>query len=153
MAEGQLTYEQARDAVLGLFQTQLANEYQSAANDADEPVVFWDNLDKGESAPVDRPWFRVTVRHTNGEQTTLQEPGSRRFSREGLVTVQIFVPAGARGLTLADRLGKMATDAFEGRQADGVWFRNVRLNEVGNDEKGAWYQANVIAEFYYEQTK
>lgn len=151
MAEGQLTFEQARDAILGLFQEALSDGYEAASGDSEEPVVFWDNLDKGVKPPQDRAWFRIVVRHTNGEQTTLQEPGSRRFSREGLVTVQIFTPAGARGLTLVDRLGTMATNAFEGRQADGVWFRNVRLNEVGNTD--AWFQTNVIAEFYYEQTK
>jgi hypothetical protein len=67
------------------------------------------------------------------------------------VTVQVFVPNG-QGVTLADRLCKIAAEAFEGRHTPGgVWFRNVRMREVGPD--GPWVQHNVVAEFTYDELK
>lgn len=151
MAEGQLTFEQARDAILTRFREQLLDDYGAIMDTDEDAVVYWDNLSSNGQPPQDKPWFRVVVRHTDSDQSSLGEANNRRFNRVGLVSVQVFTPAGARGLTLADQLGKMAVDAFEGKEADGVWFRNVRLQEIGPD--GPWFQYNVTASFTYDQTK
>jgi hypothetical protein len=87
-----------------------------------------------------------------GNQASLaNDGGRRRWERTGLVTVQIFVPAG-EGLSEAYSLAKTVADAYEGTTtASGVWFRNVRVNEVGAD--GAWFQVNALIEFIYDEIK
>lgn len=154
MAEGQITFEQARDLVSARFLEQFNADVPGLldiVSDDELPTIFWDNVDPKSKPPQDGPWFRFSVRHIDGSQSSLGEVGSRRFNRIGLVTVQIFIPAGARGLTQADKLGKMAVDAFEGKDVSGIWFRNVRLIEVG--PSGPWFQYNVLANFTYDQTK
>ncbi len=151
MAEGHLDIEDARDLILGLFKDYMEDNVLQITLADDYPSVYYENLESGELPPKDEPWFRLTVRHLEGDQSTLGGVGARRFSKTGLVTVQVFVPAGARGQTLADKLGKMTVDAFEGKEAGGVWFRRVKLNEIGPE--GPWFQTNVTAEFTYEQTK
>lgn len=145
-----LTYEQARDEILGRFRTQWNADTPAVTDDYSVPEVQWQGV--RQSAPEDTasPWARVTVRHTDGDQATLGSSGSRLFSRDALVTVQIFVPVG-EGLALADQLAKIAVDAFEGKKAGEVWFRRVRVNEVGPD--GPWFQVNVVAEATYDERK
>lgn len=98
------------------------------------------------------PYVRVSVRHLTGEQATLAGAlGTRTFRRDGIVTVQVFTPTGD-GFTEADILAPIAKNAFEGAStASGVWFRNVRYNEIGTF--GAWFQINVIADFIYDEIR
>lgn len=99
-----------------------------------------------------QPFGRATVQHFGGGQTSLSnDTGSKTFTRTGLITVQIFTPAGD-GYDLADAFAKVVLDAFEGKQStNGVWFRNARLTEVGRS--GAWTQTNVLVDFTYDETK
>ena len=68
--------------------------------------------------------------------------------------VQIFVPLSlGEGLLLDSKLAIIARDAYEGqRTVSDIWFRNVRINEVGSSSD-AWFQTNVLAEFFYEELK
>jgi hypothetical protein len=154
-----LTYEQARDEILtahkvpwdALTTAVLAVAVAPAAGYV--PTVVYDGVEPADVRAHGLAWTRLTVRHTpaGAGQRTLGETGNRRFARAGLVTAQVFVPKG-RGVTLADRLCKIAADAFEGQHTPGgVWFRNVRMNEVGPD--GPWVQHNVVAEFVYDELK
>lgn len=149
------TPEEARDYILDKFKAAWdANAGQF--NGGTVPDVEWPNVpisedDKGHMSKGNKPWARVRVQHNSGEQRTLAEKPNRRFTRRGLVTVQVFAPAGKRGLVTGDRLGNVALDAFEGEETGDVWFRNAVLREVGVD--GAWYQVNVVAEFEYDATK
>lgn len=144
--------EEARDAILDKFK---AAWDANAATHADGvvPPVEWPNIlppDPPLSAG-NAPWARVVIKHNAGEQRSFGEPLSRRFARIGVVVVQVFVPAGERGLLTGDRLGKVALDAFEGEESGDVWFKNVVQREIGVD--GAWHQTNVIAEFEYDVVK
>lgn len=138
------TFAEARDEM-------LAQVYDAwiAANPT-YPMLFDDRM--GSKPPSETPWARTTVRHNRGDQETLANAiGTRLFSRDGLITVQIFTPIGA-GLQLSDTLAKVIADALEGQATpSGVWFRNVRLREVGPD--GSFYQTNVIGEFVYDEAK
>jgi len=63
----------------------------------------------------------------------------------------VHVPRG-RGFALADQLSKIAADAYEGQASPGgVWFRDVRVNEVPG--QAGWYQVNVLVEFSYDEQK
>jgi hypothetical protein len=141
--------EQARDEMNAWFLE--AWNAETAAVAGYVPEVVWDETGKPGPMPQALCWARCVVRHGGGGQRTFGERGSRRFSREGFVFVQVFVPR-SEGVTLADRLGKIATTAFEGNATPGgIWFRNVRANEVGSDAQ--WYQMNVVAEFTYDEIK
>ncbi len=118
------------------------------------PQVIWDaKEEKGDKVRPDRPWARVSVQHNVSPQRTFGEPGNRRFERLGIVIVQVFTPMSIeQSVTLAEDLGIIARDAFEGRTTPGgVWFRNARLQEVGPDDP--WWQLNVSAEFTYDELK
>lgn len=108
--------------------------------------LAWDDLDY---KPPEGPWARVTVRHMTGEQATLGPPGQRRYSRDGLLTVQTYsVPGG--GLSSGPDIVKIVEDALRSASTpSGVWFRKVRVNEMGRD--GRWYAVNVVAEFVYDE--
>lgn len=137
-----LTITQARDEISTLFKV---------AWDATGYLVIWDDV--GQPAPTDRsPWARFTIRHYDGAQATLaNHSGQRRYRRSGTIFVQLFAPTG-EGLSTLDEMAIVAMRAFEGKStAGGVWFRDVRLREVGVD--GNWQQANVMADFEYDEVR
>jgi hypothetical protein len=136
------TFTEARDDILTLFKT---------AWDTTGYTVVYDDL-PGDIPDTSTPWARVTVRHQTGRQQTLvNDVGQRKFLREGVIIIQIFIPSG-EGLSLIDSLAKIVADAFEGKSTtSGVWFRNVRLNEIGAD--GNWFNANVLIDFEYNELK
>ena len=140
------TIEEARDEILSHFTTAWAGT---------GVLLLYD--DRQTDLPTDAAWARITVQHLVFGQRTLGGKvalggGGSRFGRGGLVTVQIFTPAGD-GLTSADPLVDLALDAFEGEStgSDRIEFRSARANEVGLN--GAWHQTNVIAEFEYDRVK
>lgn len=96
------------------------------------------------------PWAKVEIRHLDGGQASLaNHAGIRRWRRSGVLWIQLRVPIGG-GLAQGYELGQYFVDAIQKTSTDHcVWFRNVRLNEVGPD--GAWYQMNVLANFEYDQ--
>lgn len=114
------------------------------------PMTFDDR--PAQKPDTSTPWARASVRHNVGDQEALANPlGNKLFSRDGLFTVQIFTPMGA-GLRAADTLAKVVADALEGQATPGgVWFRRVRVREIGPD--GAFFHINVVAEFEYSEAK
>jgi len=146
------TFETARDEILGLFRTHW--NAQTPALNAGQPIrVEWPGVDSQSAPDPDKPYARITVRHATSRQLTLAPPGQRRFLRPGLVTIQTFAPVSAGGgLSLAEKLGIIARDAFEGRgTASGIWFRNARIQEIGRT--GAWQQFNTVVEFQYDELR
>lgn len=145
---------QARDEILSRFYDDWLSK-SGLVWSGGVPRVFWDAKEepKGSGPRPDEPWARVTVSHNISPQRTFGEEGNRRFDRLGIVTVQVFTPMSIeQSVTLAEELGVIARDAFEGRSTPGgVWFRNARLQEVGRD--GPWWQLNVTAEFSYDELK
>lgn len=155
-----LTYEEARDHVLDLFKASWETPAMQALMNSwgygsIYPKVEYQNIrpDKNPLADGNKPWARIMVRHAAGLQRSMGIPGQRIFTRYGAVTVQIFVPTGKQGLVLADQLGKVAVDAFEGQETfeSNIWFRNATYREIGVD--GNWMQVNAIAEFEYDCVK
>lgn len=139
------TFAEAYDDVM-----KIITDAWKAANPS--YVLVYDDLGEPQVPKTELPWARVSMRHNRGEQDTLAGPmGNRLFIRDGSVIVQVFTPLG-EGLTRAYSLGKVAADAFEGKATPkGVWFRSVRLREIGPD--GNWFQVNVTADFEYNEAK
>ncbi len=99
---------------------------------------------------ADLSWARVTIANTLGRQETLSgAQATQAFERMGVLTVQIFTPLGV-GLSESDLLSKIVTDAYQKTSTPNqVWFRNVRMNEIGPD--GEFYQTNVLVDFTYSE--
>lgn len=138
------TLTAARDLILDHFTTAWN------AQTPPVPLLLYD--DRHRDLPANDPYARITVRHNVMDQRTMGNTGNRRFRRFGVITVQIFALSN-QGLATADVFGKVALDAFEGSSTapDEIHFRNVRVNEVGED--GPWFQVNVIADFDYDEIK
>jgi len=137
------TITQARDEILAKFHA----TWDVTGASADVPVLY---SDVAQDVPDRGSWARITVRHNQGYQATLSGTiGSRRFRREGIVTVQIFTPFADGGVD-NDALATIAQQAFEGEVTSPgrVIFRRVRINEVG--QSGQWFQTNVLADFEYD---
>lgn len=133
----------ATDAILAAFHEAWADRYP----------VEWPNHqpDGPKLSEGDSPWARVTIRHEGSDQASLGEVGGRVFTREGTVTVQVFVPSGKRGLIDADELAMVATNAYEGKTHGGVRFYRVGAKTVGHD--GPWFQVNAVADFEFDEVK
>lgn len=113
------------------------------------PDVEWPGVVQNTDHDKSRCWARVEVLHNNSAQTGLGGGTNRMFTRYGLILVQVFTP---RDLLLAQQLGIIARNAFEGKTStNGVWFRNGRMNEVG--PSAAWYQVNCIVAFQFDEIK
>jgi hypothetical protein len=138
------TFTEARDLVMLHFTTAWD------AQTPPVPLLLYD--DRHRDLPDNAPYARITMRHNVSDQRTLGNTGNRRFRRFGVITVQIFALSN-QGLATADTFAKVALDAFEGNNTapTEVHFRNVRMNEVGED--GPWFQTNVIADFDYDEIK
>lgn len=146
-----MDHEQATDAILAAFKAEW-DANAPAVNGGVIPEVEWPLIRYDEAKdPRDGAWARIVVRHTSGDQRSLGETGGRKFERAGLVSVQVFTPVAQRGSTLGQRLGKVALDAFEGRDIAGVFFRRAALREAG--PQANWDQVNVTAEFTYDVLK
>lgn len=143
-----LSRTEARDAILTLVKAGL-----DQIEGLDSANVIWDAT-KGRKPSSDdspaKPWARVVLRHLQGEQGTLAGAlGRQRYDRRGLLTVQWFGVTG-RGLDEIDAQVRIIENTVQGRTTlGGVWFRNVRSQEIGED--GPWFQTNVLAEFEYDE--
>lgn len=136
-----LTYKQANDDILGLLK---------AVWDPTGHKMFWEGV--RDDREIDQsPWASVVVRHAAGQQDTLGGVGRRQFLRLGNVIVTINTPSSS-GLSEAYNLAKVVADAYEGISSpNGVWFRNVRINELGRE--GTFFETNVVVDFEYYETK
>lgn len=95
------------------------------------------------------PWCRFNVLHSTGYQATMGSPTANRFERQGIITIQIFVPQGDNTVTATD-FANTILKLYEGVENSGVLYYNAYAKEVGNDRRG-WYQINVLTEFKYSE--
>ena len=136
------TFDQANGEILTIFKD---------AWDPTGHLALYENV-QGDRPTAQSPYARISVRHGPPGPTSLTGSlGTHRFERTGLLTVQIFIPNG-QGLSLGYVLGKIVADAFEGVASPlQVWFRNIRVNEVGPSDE--WFQFNVLVDFTYDEIK
>jgi hypothetical protein len=136
-----LTYGQAVDDI---------NKMMKVAWDTTGYSVHWDDVRDQRDVSND-PWAVFIVRHATGNLDNLGGLGNRNFERTGTAIASIFTPTG-NGLSDSYILAKVVADAYEGQSSDnGVWFRNVRLQEIGRESQ--FYHVNVLIDFEYNETK
>jgi hypothetical protein len=136
-----LTFAQAIDDINSMMKT---------AWDSTGYEVHWEDVRTNRSETND-PWVTFVVRHATSDQDNLGGIGARNFVRTGIAIASIFTPTG-NGLSESYGLAKVVADAYEGQSSDnGVWFRRIRLQEVGRESQ--FYQVNVLIDFEYNETK
>ncbi len=137
-----MTFDEARDVMVGVF-------YSAWKALAPAPVVW---TDVPEDVPeTETEWARVTVRHATGGQGSLAgADGAKRWDRSGTLFVQVFAPVGD-GSTRAYSAAQLVANAFQDARGLSVWFRNIRINEVGTS--GAFEQINVLVDFTYDDVR
>lgn len=137
--------EEARDAIYNYVE----DEWTANAGGA---VMLYENV-RADEPDGDESWAKTTVSHADGFRPTISGGvGFRRFRSTGVVTVEVRTPWGD-GLAASDPLVKIVQERLELDGLAGVEFTNVRINEVGLDENGPWYQVNVIADFEYDRIR
>lgn len=136
------TFVTARDDIFTLF--------KAVWDTTGHPVGYPDRANQNIPPSTVIPWARVSLSHVGATQAVLSDDTSgKRFTRTGIFTVQIFSPIGD-GNDVGYALAQTVADGIQGKATTNqVWFRNVRVNEVG--PSGAWFQINVIADFEYDQ--
>jgi len=82
--------------------------------------------------PANSTWARLTIRHEQGGEVSLNSVGSRKFMRRGRVLVQIFDPVDS-GTSNLDLLSDQARDVFEGASFSGLSFFGADIRESGSD--------------------
>ena len=107
------------------------------------PVIY-------ENKPGDPPkdgsaYVKVFVRHANTPQTTMAEPGGRKFTSTGFLLFEVYSRGGV-GVTADANYAKVVKEAFR-TGTGGIWFRNARSIEQG--QRGAMFLVNVLVDFEY----
>ncbi len=108
----------------------------------------YDNQGEADFITRGAPWVRVTI--LTGTSTQVAMGSTRRWRRLGIVTVQIFTPAGS-GTGLATRLADTVRDIFEGRTISGIIFRATSLTRVEVD--ASWMQHNADTPFQADELR
>lgn len=135
-----MTAQEAIDTMLGIVNTW--------ASDAGYPVGYEDVPNAQPLPPTsEQVWARAIVRHATSDAGSLTgAEGAIRYQTNGFVWVQIFAPKGDGGLA-GRAAAQLLLSAFRAARM-AVWFRNVRMNELGSD--GAWTRYDVKADFEYD---
>jgi len=138
---------QARDDIHTVFKTAWDANTTSIVGSV--PEVRYRFVEQDTEPPEANYWAWAAVDHVTGGHAAI---GTSLFDHAGIFSVQIYGPNTSEGFSVLDSLVEVVLAAFEGKQsANGVWFRNARVNEVG-PERG-WYQVNVLIDFEYTITR
>jgi hypothetical protein len=108
----------------------------------------YDNQGEADFITRGAAWVRVTV--LPGTSTQVAMGTVRRWRRLGIVTVQIFTPAGS-GTGLATQLADTVRDIFEGFTISGIIFRATSLTRVEVD--AAWMQHNADTPYQADELR
>lgn len=128
---------QARDIIFG-----VVNDYALAQTPA--IAVKWP--DTAFDKPAAAPYFDTAIRHATSPQASLADSsGARIWENAGVCSVTVNVPI-ARGLQLGYTHGQGLIDAFRAYRGS-VWFRNIRLRELGSE--GGFERMQVLTDFEY----
>jgi hypothetical protein len=119
-----------------LFQVELSDNWT-----ATDQLVF-DNL----SAPTGNvPWARFYIQPTFSENMTLGI-GSQRINREGLATMDVFVPTSS-GTRVAADIADEFLELLENQQlGERLFTYSGVANRIGDAANG-WYLINVTIDF------
>lgn len=126
---------------------QFASVWDATGYEAVYPNLGQDAPDAAASPVAAQPFAKLVFRHRPGDQAL----GNRLFTRRFTLRVEIRVPSGVSAKVGYD-LAKVVSLGFEGQDtASGVWFRNGRIQEVGQD--GAWWLTFFLIDGEYTELR
>lgn len=141
------TTNEARAAVYQrIIDGWTATDLATAVAFDNDPFVPPDATDDGRESPS---WVRFSVRHLDSQVHTF---GTLRAQRQALLIAQIFTVPGQRMADL-DRIAAAVRSMFELVSFEGVDTRSMRVQEIGLDDDGRWFQMNVSVPFVYYETR
>lgn len=138
------TFNEARDHMLKVF--------KDAWDTTGFPAVYpgkAEDPDNGGDTPSANVWARATIRHADGFQSSLTGPLEqiKRHTNIGVVIIQVFGKIGD-GSVAAYEAAQLVATAYRTSRDNPVWFRRVRINEIGS--RGPYSQVNVLVDFSYD---
>jgi hypothetical protein len=96
-------------------------------------------------------WASIDVRLATGGQDSLGAVGQRKFTRGGVVVVQVST-ANGHATSLNDDTAQAALGLLDGvRVAADLWTDGGRVVTVGPD--GEWYVQNAVVNVQFEETR
>lgn len=130
--------------------TALYNQFYNNFTGVPQARITFDN--EKFDPPADVSWVRFTVRHFGGGQESLGDVGARKYSRTGIVLVQVFTPQD-EGARPADLLAHEARTLLEGINLSGTTIRlnNAEIREIGLID--GYFLVVVEAAFEYTETR
>lgn len=105
--------------------------------------------DDENAKPDPDKFVRLRIRHVDGFQASMGDPGNNRFRNYGNITAQVFVKQGDANIT-ALSLAKIIKALFRNLELQGITFYKTYTNEVGADGHG-YNQVNVHSTFRYDE--
>lgn len=123
-----------------------------------DPTVkqYWEGVPTSAANPPptqNDTWLRASLQHgPSGQASLAGVDGVRRWNRIGFISVQCFAPLARGSVQRATQLACVVRDALQGKQtANCVWFRNPRINEIGEDKD--WFNVNATIDFDYDELR
>lgn len=144
---------QSRNEISEFFYTEWMTIDWAPLLMTNDPVVIWEGR-PGDIPSVEYAYIRVTITPNTSDQASLAgADGLKKWSNEGLVSVQAFGPLSwDNGYEVAEYMGIMAKRVFQGKTTpNGIWFRNCRTNRIG--PSGGWYQFNTLIEYQFDELR
>ena len=151
------TPQGARKAIFAAVDARWASGSPAIVAPSQAPELRFQGQEKGELPLATNYWARVSTQLATTRQSAhvvdQVEASPVEFETRGVVFIQIFAPmteptSYAKGELLAELAQRMF---MASETANGVWFRNPRINELVPDK--TWYRWNVIADYQFNQVK
>lgn len=109
-------------------------------------VIYYPNVAVKGKPDVKKRYARIIVMGLQGGQSTLANvDGNIRLESQGLLSLELHFPLGGGVGDAFDVIDAVKTAYAKAR--GGVWFRNVRHQEIGANDT---YQVNVYVDFNYD---
>lgn len=135
-----MKYLEARDAIFTIFKTWA---------DAQTPVIpiAWPDVPFDKDS-VKTSFLQVAVKHATGAQQAFVggTTPAKVWGRAGVASATVCTPI-ARGLRVGYTLAQGLTDSIQSSVDSVVWFRNVRIRELGSE--GGYERVQVLFNFEY----
>jgi len=97
-------------------------------------------------------WAKFSIKFVGGGQISLGSTDNRRFRRWGFLTIEVYTMANT-ATSASDTLATTALNIFDGKDFSGVRFREGRIETVGEDAEGKWYEQDAVLYFEFDENK
>lgn len=116
------------------------------------PKVFYQNIEKRDSLPLNEHFALFTVSNKAQPQASLrggtQQGVGTKFTTFGIGIVDLFFAKSNHSTDEEDYLTAIAHEMFLAKRSECVWFRETLIKELQPEEK--YFRNNVTFEYRYD---